>query len=456
MTTWRDFITSLYPDALHRTYCVPPVHFNRVPYVRETVPGTGLSALILPVPITPPVHNVSPASQPSGSAAPVHSVPPNSQPSGSAAPVHSVPAASQTSGSAIPVHNIPRLSQPSGSAAPVHNVPPASQPSGSAAPVHNIPRLSQPSGSAVPVHNVPPASQPSGSAPPVHNVPPASQPSGSAAPVSQSSGSAAPVHSVPPASQPSGSAAPVHNVPPASQPSGSASPVHHVPLASQPSGSAAPVHNVPQNSQQSNPPEPYSLWTQEPQPPATPFRVQESDLRDDTAQRHVLANLRALGDAGQEPMFILSQLNFGDYLNEPSYTAAVKSSQLPNLPRPEDLGQKYAAGDFDILLIHRRHGILVGELKSVGSNLPSVSRTPAQADDDVAKRVGKAVKQLDKSKRVIAHLVSDNAPGLTITKTIFLPNVRRADLQRVLTANPQLEQVITHVHERMHARTPIT
>ena len=318
MTTWRDYINLLYPDALHRTYCVPPVHFNRVSYVRETVAGTGLPALVLPVPFTPPVQNAPPASQPSGSAAPVHSVPPASQPSGSAAPVHSVP----------------------------------------------------------------------------------------------------------PASQPSGSAAPVHSVPPAIQ--------------------------------QSNPPASYSLWTQESQPPATPVLVQESDFRDDTAQRHVLANLRALGDAGQEPMFILSQLNFGDYLNERSYTAAVKASQLPNLPRPEDLGQKYAAGDFDILLIHRRHGFLIGELKSVGSNQPGLSKTPAQADDDVAKKVRKAVKQLDKSERVIAHLVSDTAPGLTITKTILLPNVRCADLQRVLNANPQLEQVITHTHERTHARTPIT
>ena len=108
---WRNTVTALYPDILHRTYCVPPVHFNRVPYERDTVPGTDLSALVLPVPFTPPVHNVPLASQPSGSAAPAHNVPQASQPSGSAASVH----------------NVPPVSQPSGSAAPVHNVPPASQ-----------------------------------------------------------------------------------------------------------------------------------------------------------------------------------------------------------------------------------------------------------------------------------------------------------------------------------------
>ena len=235
-TTWRNFILELYPDALRRSYSVPPEHFNRVPYDRDTVPGTGLSALVLPVPVTPPVHSVPPVSQPSGSA--------------------------------TPVQNVPPVSQPPGSAAPVQNVPPVSQPS----------------------------------------------------------------------------------------------------------GSAATVQNVPSVSQLVNPPTQYRLWPEESQRPATPVRVQESDFRDDTAQRHVLANLRALGNAGQETMFILSQLNFGDYLNQPSYAAAVQASQLP---RPSDLGEKYAAGDFDILLIHRRHGILIGELKSVGKNQAALNLSPA-------------------------------------------------------------------------------
>ena len=284
-TTWRSFILELYPDALHRTYCVPPVHFNRVPYNRDTVPGTGLSALVLPVPVTPPVHNVPPANQPSGSAAPVHSVPP--------------------------------VSQPSGSAAPVHNVPPASRTPGSVAPVHNV------------------------------------------------------------------------------------SP------ASQPSGSAAPVHNVPSISQQLNPPPPYSLWTQEPQPPATPLRVQESDFRDDHCQQFVLKNLQELGETGQV-MFILSQFHYGSYLNKPSYAAAAAQ-----LPRPITMDPVYREGDFDVLVIHRRYGILIGEVKTVGMNQAYLNQSPAQADSMLAKRVKQAVKQLVKSETVLRHLVSGHCtrPG---------------------------------------------
>ena len=271
---WRNTVSLLYPDALHRTYRVPPEHFNKVSYVRVPVPGAGLSALLLSDPTAPPGHNVLPPSQPSCS--------------------------------------------------------------------------------------------------------------------------------------------------------------------------ATPGHNAPPASQQSNPPS--VLWTPEPQPSATPVNVQESDIRDDTGQRYLLENLQELGKTRQEPMFILSQVNFGDYLNEPSYAAAVKASQLPKLPQPSDLGKKYEAGDFDILLIHRRHGILVGELKSVGSNQPGVSKTPAQADDDVAKRVGKAVKQLVRSETVVKHLVSDTASGLTVRKTLFLPYVSSTQLQRVLTARPQLEKAVSYTH----------
>ena len=226
---WRSIITSLYPDALSRTYRVPPEHFNKVPYKRVTVPGARQSALLLPVPFAGPIHNVPPANHPSGSAAPVVS----SQPSSSAAPVVS--------------------SQPSGSAAPV--------------------------------------------------------------------------------------------------------------VSSQPAGSATPAQNVPSASQQSNPLTQYSLWTQEPQSPATPVRVQESDYRDDFCQFFTMKHLEELGKAGHEVMFIVSQLNFGSYLNQPSYAAAAAQ-----LPRPMNLAPRYRQGDFDVLVIHRHYGILVGEIKVVGLN----------------------------------------------------------------------------------------
>ncbi|KAK7098194.1 uncharacterized protein [Littorina saxatilis] len=244
---WRQIVTSLYPDALTRTYCVPPVQFNRVPYVRDTVPGTGLSVHVL---------------------------------------------------------------QPRPSARPFHTA-----------------------------------------------------------------------------------------------------------LSTKPEGWTVPQH----------------MWAEEPGPHLPPVGVQESDLRDDFAQNHVMLNLQELGDSRHEAMFILSQLQFGSYLNEPAYAAAAKQ-----LPRPKDLPRD-RQGDFDFLLIHRQHGILVGELKSVGKNSNAANETD---DDVIAEKVEKAVKQLDKSERVVRHLVSDMGPGMTVKKTLFLPYVSSAQLERVLDNDQQLEQAV--------------
>lgn len=196
-------------------------------------------------------------------------------------------------------------------------------------------------------------------------------------------------------------------------------------------------HQGPRVRQQSNlPADSWSLFPPGPRPQATLARVIASDYTDDLAQRHVLANLQALGDAGPEPMFILSQVNFGNYLNKPAYAAAAAQ-----LPQPRTLKLKDRRGDFDILLIHRRYGVLVGELKSVGSEQPGLSKTQAEAEADVAKRVERAIEQLNKSERVVKHLISDVASGLTVRKTLFLPYASSIQLQRAVAARPASEEV---------------
>ena len=224
-------------------------------------------------------------------------------------------------------------------------------------------------------------------------------------------------------------------------------------LGRQPAG-VPTVGTVPPVSQRPYPATEHSLWTQEPQPLAKPVRVIDPDFQDDNAHSHVMANLQELGKHRQQVMFILSQILWGNYLNKKCYAA--DTAQFPRLKALNTKAIKYSDGECDFLLIDRQHGILIGELKSVGRPQAGVSRTPAQADADVAKRVTKAVKQLDRSETVVNHLVSDIAPGLAVSKTIFLPYVSRAQLQQVLAADPQLEQVHTHshTHTHTHTRTP--
>lgn len=174
------------------------------------------------------------------------------------------------------------------------------------------------------------------------------------------------------------------------------------------------------------------MWTEEPGPDSKRSPVIESDFQDDAAQQLVLRNLQELGELGDQEhkvMFILSQVNFSNYLNNPCYAAAAQQ-----LPRPEDLGQQDCRGDFDIVIIHRQYGILVAEVKSVGRNTKST-------DADVKKRVERAVKQLDKSRRMMSHLVGDIAPKMPVKTALILPYVSQTCLQRVLEADEQLKQV---------------
>nr|KAG5692898.1 hypothetical protein BaRGS_031402 [Batillaria attramentaria] len=172
----------------------------------------------------------------------------------------------------------------------------------------------------------------------------------------------------------------------------------------------------------------HSLWTREQHPVAQPINVQETDSRDDFAQQHVLHCLQTLGEQRQEAMFVMSSLDFTDYLNKLDATHAAQ------FPLPGDLPSTQREGDFDVIVIHRKYGVLLGEIKSVGihDNNPT--------DKAVADKVTKAVKQLDKCEQVVNHVMSDVAPGVSVRKTLILPYISRTQLQHVLDGDSQLAQ----------------
>nr|KAG5692915.1 hypothetical protein BaRGS_031419 [Batillaria attramentaria] len=172
----------------------------------------------------------------------------------------------------------------------------------------------------------------------------------------------------------------------------------------------------------------HSLWTREQHPVAQPINVQETDSRDDFAQQHVLYCLQTLGEQRQEAMFVMSSLDFTHYLNKLDATHAAQ------FPLPGDLPSTQREGDFDVIVIHRKYGVLLGEIKSVGihDNNPT--------DKAVADKVTKAVKQLDKCEQVVNHVLSDVAPGVSVRKTLILPYISRTQLQHVLDGDSQLAQ----------------
>ncbi|XP_070206138.1 uncharacterized protein [Littorina saxatilis] len=169
-----------------------------------------------------------------------------------------------------------------------------------------------------------------------------------------------------------------------------------------------------------------------------------SDVQNDRTTQRLRACLRALAEEQNEVMFVLSQLDYGDYLGEPCYSAAVRCFHSPKDFVQEELKGKdvFHRGDFDILIFHREYGVLVGEVKTVGDNFSILDLTQKQQDAIVAKKVEQAVKQLNKAEKVLAHLLSDLQPPPRVRKSVMLPNIARSQLQRVLHNNPQLEEAV--------------
>ena len=153
----------------------------------------------------------------------------------------------------------------------------------------------------------------------------------------------------------------------------------------------------------------------------------------------------------KEVMMVISELDFRKYLDH--QTDPISTAACALFPRPTSLAQHYHHGDFDVLIIHRHYGLIVGEVKSVGADLEN-TQDLAEA---VVKRVKKAAGQLNKAEGVLSHLVSDMAP-VRVTKTLILPNITSAQLLQALGMDAAVKEVrtVTHRHRQTHTCTHIT
>lgn len=168
-------------------------------------------------------------------------------------------------------------------------------------------------------------------------------------------------------------------------------------------------------------------------------------MRDDRAQQHLLHCLRALADRRDDVMMVLSELKYENYLRK---LRAKKSSKASKAKIPEEdayptsysiADKTMQRGDFDVLIIHKTHGILVGEIKSTGDNLEALCLSEERTrilNDKMVQVVG----QLNKAETVLRHLMKD-LPSVRISKTVFLPHVTREQLLQVMQQNSELAKV---------------
>ena len=130
---------------------------------------------------------------------------------------------------------------------------------------------------------------------------------------------------------------------------------------------------------------------------------------------------------------VISELDFRKYLD--GQTDPITAAACALLPRPATMPRR-PEGDFDVLIIHKKYGLIAGEVKSVGADPQKI----ADLDKAIASTVGKAVKQLNKSADVLRHLVSDMDP-VNVTKTLILPNVTSGQLLQALSTNATMAEV---------------
>ena len=142
----------------------------------------------------------------------------------------------------------------------------------------------------------------------------------------------------------------------------------------------------------------------------------------------------------KEVMFVISQLQYVNYLKElPGHLNGL-------LPTPKDMQKENChRGDFDLLVILRYHGLLVCEVKAVGDKLTNM--TENERNESISKKIARALRQLNKAKKVVTHLLSKHKPPPTVNQCLMLPNLTRDVLRRVLQVSPQLKQVRrSHAH----------
>nr|KAG5690998.1 hypothetical protein BaRGS_005125 [Batillaria attramentaria] len=206
-----------------------------------------------------------------------------------------------------------------------------------------------------------------------------------------------------------------------------------------------------------------------------PQNVIVSDIADDAAQQHVLHCFQELGHRG-EVMFVFSQMSFTDYLSklgellqpdtkdntcttENDCVEAEEKETKADRNRGSTTGRKKRKdvkktgkelkillnnfplkpiakdGDFDVLVVHREYGVLVGEIKTRGRG---EYNSQEESDSGVAQSVLKSIKQLEKSKVAVKHIVGEVAPNLMVRTTLILPFVTTEQLERVFMTHPKL------------------
>ena len=176
--------------------------------------------------------------------------------------------------------------------------------------------------------------------------------------------------------------------------------------------------------------------------------VPYSDTQDDNAQAACMEALNNVSNQwGQEVMMVISGLKYKkylDYKNNPKalinpINPAIRYA-TPKLSDVSSLPRNMADGECDIFTIHPINGLMLGEIKGVGVSQNFSGQSAEQQNQDIVKKVRKAVDQLNKQTTTLRCLIQD-LPNIRITRVVMLPNITKEQLRAALATDASLTQV---------------
>ena len=182
-----------------------------------------------------------------------------------------------------------------------------------------------------------------------------------------------------------------------------------------------------------------------------PVHVPHSDMQDDNAQAACLQALNSVGgQGGSEIMMVISELKFKKYLDYKNNPQALDDPvqpgtkltepQLPDIGDVSSINKFLVDGECDTLVIHPTLGVLVGEIKGVGGSQVFCGQSTDQQNKAIAKKVRRAVDQLNKQTTTLRCLIKD-LPAVRISRAVLLPNITADQLRAALINNFTLTQV---------------
>nr|KAG5693306.1 hypothetical protein BaRGS_008382 [Batillaria attramentaria] len=133
-------------------------------------------------------------------------------------------------------------------------------------------------------------------------------------------------------------------------------------------------------------------------------------------------------------MMVVWQLDFRRYLDRQDNPLDAATTAL--LSRSATGGTGNREGDFMMLIIHQKYGLIVVRVTMVGFRMVDVQ----DVKEKLADAVTEATKELNAADCLLKHMTSD-LQHVKVTKVVIMPSVTSGQLEYTFGDNPDVQQV---------------